>query len=101
MNAAVDALVCMALITAAIAGVLTVDQSPPTRIDRADTIANTLTTTTTTIEYSPTLEIDDFDSRSVSSKQYRLTRRTHDTLAGLIARVTISGTRTQKAQLRE
>lgn len=99
MNAAVDALVCMALITAAIAGVLTVDQSPPTRIDRADTIANTLTTTTTTIEYSPTLEIDDFDSRSVSPKQYRLTRRTHDTLAGLIARATIGGTRTQKAQL--
>ena len=99
MNAAVDALICIILVTAAIAGVLTVDQSPPTRIDRADTVANTLTTTTTTVEHSPRLEFNNLADQAISPDRHHLTRRTHGTLAGLITHATISGTRTQKAQI--
>ncbi|MGQ4555750.1 DUF7284 family protein [Halobellus sp. GM3] len=52
MNAAVDAAVCLLLVSAAVVGLVSVEQSPPATPGRADAVANALATTNAQVDYS-------------------------------------------------
>ncbi|RLM59554.1 hypothetical protein DVK02_02095 [Halobellus sp. Atlit-31R] len=98
MNVAIDAVVCLLLVSAAVVGLVTVEQSPPAGPDRADAVADALATTTAQVDYSlaPGVRgLEDADHRdadggSISPDSPELDRITHGSLAGLLARAATS-----------
>ncbi|WP_049985837.1 DUF7284 family protein [Halobellus rufus] len=95
MNAAVDAVVCLLLVSAAVVGLVTVEQSPPSTPGRADAVADTLATTTAQVDYSLAPGVRELAASerapSVSDVPLdspELDRTTHGSLAALLARST-------------
>jgi len=94
MNAALDAVVCLLLVSAAVFGLVSVDQSPPPNPGQADAVADALATTTAQVNYSlaPGVRVlDDADSRygnaaATPLDSPELDRTAHGSLAGLLAR---------------
>ncbi|MFB6091713.1 MAG: hypothetical protein ABEK02_01740 [Haloquadratum sp.] len=84
MNAAVDAAVCLLLVSAAVAGLVSVDRAPPVDPGRADAVADALATTTAAAEYSVATTPAGDDSSAAD-------RTARGTLAGLLARAAVTG----------
>ena len=94
MNAALDAVVCLLLVSAAVVGLVTVEQSPTPNLGQADAVADALATTTAQVNYSlapGARAIDDTDPRygdtaATPLDSPELDRTAHGSLAGLLAR---------------
>jgi hypothetical protein len=102
MNAAIDAVLCLLLISAAVVGLVGVDSPSTEDPGRADAVAATLATTTAQVNYSlaPGLEaVRDSgrtpgnrssaarsDSRTGAADSPELDRTAHGSLGGLLAR---------------
>ncbi|WP_336022039.1 DUF7284 family protein [Halobellus salinisoli] len=97
MNAAIDAVVCLLLVSAAVVGLVTVEQSPPPPPGRADAVADTLATTTAQVDYSLAPGVREVaaseegpDVSDVPLDSPELDRTAHGSLAELLARATTS-----------
>ena len=94
MNAALDAVVCLLLVSASVFGLVSVEQSPPQNPGQADAVADALATTTAQVTYSlaPGVRaLDDTDPRYGNAAETpldspELDRTAHGSLAGLLAR---------------
>jgi len=95
MNVAIDAVVCLLLVSAAVVGLVTVEQSPPATPGRADAVADTLATTTAQVDYSLAPGVRELaaseegpDVSDVPLDSPELDRTAHGSLAELLARAT-------------
>jgi hypothetical protein len=97
MNAAVDAAVCLLLVSAAVVGVVSVEQSPPATPGRADAVAEALATTTAQVDYSLAPGVRGLRESNAAAESVcrgsdlaldspELDRTAHGSLAGLLAR---------------
>jgi hypothetical protein len=92
MNAAIDAVVALLLISAAVGVVVTGGGAPASATDpgRADAVADALAATTATVNYSLTPGVAESNRSTVGTGDGtpELHRTTHGSLAGLLARAT-------------
>ncbi|MFB6252265.1 MAG: hypothetical protein ABEI27_11395 [Halobellus sp.] len=99
MNVAVDAAVCLLLITAAVVGLVTVDRSPAATHGAADAVADSLATTTGHVNYSLAPGVREMRTSTpttdgvpaVALDSPELHRTAHGSLAGLLARGAMAG----------
>lgn len=95
MNAAIDAVVFLLLVSAAVVGLITVEQSPPATSGNADAVADALATTTAQVDYSLAPGVRGMaasgaasDRPDIALDSPELDRTAHGSLAGLLARAT-------------
>ncbi|WP_238993892.1 DUF7284 family protein [Halobellus captivus] len=95
MNVAIDAVVSLLLVSAAVVGLVTIEQSPPATPGAADAVADALATTTAQVDYSLAPGIRELDARDAASggseiplDSPELDRTAHGSLAELLARAT-------------
>ena len=93
MNAAVDAVVFLLLVSAAVVGLVTVEQSPPATSGNADAVADSLATTTAQVDYSLAPGVREMTANAATPNapdipldSPELDRTAHGSLAGLLAR---------------
>ncbi|MFB6122682.1 MAG: hypothetical protein ABEJ78_04425 [Haloferacaceae archaeon] len=88
-SSVLDATLCLLLVSAAVVTVVTATPETPTGDGRADAVAETLATTTATVNYSLT-PADESDPTTDGANGPSLDRTTHGTLAGLLARAAVA-----------
>ncbi|QCC48281.1 DUF7284 family protein [Halobellus limi] len=93
MNVAIDAVVFLLLVSAAVVGLVTVEQSPPATAGEADAVADALATTTAQVDYSLAPGVRGMaanettsDAPDIALDSPELDRTAHGSLAGLLAR---------------
>jgi hypothetical protein len=99
MNVAIDAAICLLLLSAAVVGLATIDRSPAATDGSADAVADALATTTAAVNYSLAPGVREMRASAsaadlapeIALDSPELDRTARGSLAGLLARGAVAG----------